>query len=234
MSCSRLDAPTVLVQNVGTTAWMAQILGGCINLMFMIGSILPSLMLDRMGRRKTMIFGCTGLSICMLLISVLLSRNGHQNGETCASAAVAFFFLYMLIFGMSVNCVPWVYAPEILPLRARTRGAAVATSSNWLWNFTIVMISPIIINRLQWKAYLVFMATNFLFVPLIYFLYPETSGLRLEDIDKIFADGRNPVHVAREMVKNGGASSSMAAASDNSSSVEGKSDRGTAINLECV
>ena len=170
----------------------------------------------------------------MLLISVLLSRNGHQNGETCASAAIAFFFLYMLIFGMSVNCVPWVYAPEILPLRARTRGAAVATSSNWLWNFTIVMISPIIINRLQWKAYLVFMATNFLFVPLIYILYPETSGLRLEDIDKIFADGRNPVHVAREMVKNGGASSSIAAASDNSSSVEGKSGKGTAINLECV
>ncbi|KAF7540126.1 hypothetical protein G7054_g1594 [Neopestalotiopsis clavispora] len=125
-------APTVLVQNVGTTARMAQILGGCINLMFMIGSILPSLTLDRMGRRKTMIFGCSGLSICMLLISVLLSRNGHQNGETSASAAVAFFFLYMLIFGMSVNCVPWVYAPEILPLRARTRGAAVATSSNWL------------------------------------------------------------------------------------------------------
>ncbi|KAK6212684.1 hypothetical protein LQW54_004951 [Pestalotiopsis sp. IQ-011] len=227
-------APSILVQNVGTTAQMAQILGGCINLMFMIGSILPSLMLDRMGRRRTMIWGCSGLSFCMLVISVLMSRNWQPDGSTCASAPVAFLFLYMLIFGMSVNCVPWVYAPEILPLHARTRGAAVATSSNWLWNFTIVMISPIIINRLQWKAYLVFMATNAVFAPLIYFLYPETSGLQLEDIDKIFADGRDPVSVAREMAKHKASSSDIPDASQPRSSAEGKSDGGTAIMLESV
>ena len=63
------------------------------------------------------------------------------------------------------------------------------------------MITPVIINRLQWKAYLIFMATNFLFVPIIYFFYPETSNLALEDIDYIFTDGGNPVKVARRMQK---------------------------------
>ena len=70
----------------------------------------------------------------------------------------------------SLNSVPWVVVPEILPLEARTRGTAIGISSNWLWNFTIVMITPIIINRLEWKAYLIFMITNALFVPIIYFL----------------------------------------------------------------
>ncbi|KAH7187923.1 general substrate transporter [Fusarium oxysporum] len=92
----------------------------------------------------------------------------------------------MLIFGMSVNCVPWVYVPEILPLEARTRGTAIGVSSDWLWNFTVVMITPVIINRLQWKAYLIFMVTNFLFVPIFYFFYPETSNFKLEDIDLVF------------------------------------------------
>lgn len=195
-------APSVLVQNVGLSPHMAQILGGCINMMFMFGSILPSLALDRMGRRKTMMWGCAGLSFCMLMIAALLSRVGHANGHACASAAVAFLFLYMLIFGMSVNCVPWVYVPEILPLRARTRGTAIGISSNWLWNFTVVMITPVIINRLQWKAYLIFMITNFLFVPVFYFFFPETSNLRLEDIDLIFSNGGNPVSVARQMAEN--------------------------------
>lgn len=191
--------PSVLVQNVGMDAHKAQILGGCINMMFMFGSILPSLALDRMGRRKTMMTGCFGLGICMLLVSALLSQADKPNGQAYASASVAFFFLYMLIFGMSVNCVPWVYVPEILPLEARTKGTAVGISSNWLWNFTVVTITPVIINRLQWKAYLIFMVTNLLFVPTFYFFYPETSNLRLEDIDYIFSQGGNPVVVARKM-----------------------------------
>ncbi|RKK65671.1 hypothetical protein BFJ69_g16081 [Fusarium oxysporum] len=194
---------SIQFNNVGLPARTAQILGGCINMMFMFGSILPSFALDRMGRRKTMLWGCSGLSICMLMVAALLSRVGYPNGHACASAAVAFFFLYMLIFGMSVNCVPWVYVPEILPLEARTRGTAIGISSNWLWNFTVVMITPVIINRLQWKAYLIFMVTNLLFVPAFYFFYPETSNFKLEDIDMIFSQGGNPVSVARQMMKSG-------------------------------
>jgi hypothetical protein len=63
------------------------------------------------------------------------------------------------------------------------------------------MITPILINRLQWKAYLIFMATNIIFVPIIFFLYPETSNLALEEVDYIFARGENSIQVAREMQK---------------------------------
>ncbi|KAJ6439838.1 Sugar transporter STL1 [Purpureocillium lavendulum] len=195
--------PSVLVQNVGMDAKLAQILGGCINMMFMFGSLLPTFALDRMGRRKTMMWGSFGLGISMLMIAALLSQaapgDTSPRAHAFASASVAFFFTYMLVFGGSVNCVPWVYVAEILPLAARTRGAAIGVSSNWLWNFTIVMITPIIINRLQWKAYLIFTATNLLFVPTVYFFYPETSNIQLEDIDRIFSQGGNPVEVARKL-----------------------------------
>ncbi|KAK2764839.1 hexose carrier protein [Colletotrichum kahawae] len=175
--------PSVLVQNVGMTAHMAQIIGGCVQMI------------------NTMIWSSAGLGVCMLMISILLSRVGFSNGHACASASVAFFFLYNLIFGMGMNCVPWVVVPEILPLHVRTRGTAVGISSNWLWNFFVVMITPVIINRLQWKAYLIFVVTNFAFIPLIYFFYPETSNFRLEEIDEFFTQGRNPVKVAKEMQK---------------------------------
>ncbi|KAJ5959367.1 uncharacterized protein N7479_006517 [Penicillium vulpinum] len=182
-------APSVLVQNIGMTPKLAQILAGFINLMFALGSIIPTLTLDRMGRRRTMIWGCAGLSISMLMVAVLLSRSDAPNGHACAIGAIAFLFIYMLIFGMTANCVPW----------ARTRGTAIGVGSNWLWNFTVVMITPVIINRLHWKAYLVFMATNAAFVPAFYFFFPETSNLRLEEIDLIFTRPGNPVQNAREM-----------------------------------
>lgn len=63
------------------------------------------------------------------------------------------------------------------------------------------MIATVIINRLHWKAYLTFMATNLAFVPIFYYFYLETSNLGLEDIDFIFTGGGNPVTVAREMQK---------------------------------
>ncbi|KAL2835441.1 general substrate transporter [Aspergillus pseudoustus] len=192
---------TVLQNNVGLEHRLAQIIAGCIQLMFPLGSLIPSLTLDRMGRRPTMIWGSAGLSVSMMLVSALLSQSDPDTsrGRAFAAGSVAFFFTYMFIFGASMNCVPWVYVPEILPLHARTRGTAIGVSSNWLWNFAVVMITPVILERLKWKAYLIFMATNLAFVPVIYFLYPETSNLSLEEVDDIFSRGGNPVAVAREM-----------------------------------
>ena len=200
--------PSVLVTNVGLSAKTSQLVAGFIELMFIFGAALPSLRLDQMGRRKTMMWGTAGLSISMALISILLSFGGKNT----SSAAIAFFFTYMLIFGATINVVPWVYGPEILPLEARARGTAISISSHWMWNFFIVMITPVLINRLGWKTYLIFTFTNVsqttpalldalltskqaAFVPIIYFFYPETSNISLEAIDQIFLDpDRKPWH----------------------------------------
>ena len=55
-----------------------------------------------------------------------------------------------------------------------------------MWNFFIVMMTPILINNIGWRSYIIFTCTNAAFVPIIYFFYPETSNIYLEDIDKIF------------------------------------------------
>jgi hypothetical protein len=47
-------------------------------------------------------------------------------------------------------------------------------------------LSPVLITRIGWATYLIFFALLLLFIPVIYFYYPETSNLSLEDIDLIF------------------------------------------------
>ncbi len=126
--------PTVLVSSVKLAPKTAQIIAGFIQLMFIVGNLGPALALDRMGRKKTMLFGCFGLGCCMMIASILLSF-GKKN---TSSAAVAFFFIYMLIFGGTINVVPWVYGPEILPLEVRSRGTSISVSSHWMW----VSINP--------------------------------------------------------------------------------------------
>ncbi|ODM16298.1 hypothetical protein SI65_08297 [Aspergillus cristatus] len=194
--------PTILNTNVGLSKNLSQIIGGCVQIMFVIGSLFPTIFVDRVGRRQPMMWGSFGLGICMMMVAILLSFKGQANEHATSSAAVVFFFVYMLIFGASVNCIPWCYVPEILPLHARTKGTAIGVSSNWIWNFFVVMITPVIINRLQWKAYLIFMCTNFAFVPLIYFFYPETAKMTLEEIDYLFTNpDKGPVKLSKEIAK---------------------------------
>ncbi|KAF2094760.1 general substrate transporter [Rhizodiscina lignyota] len=194
--------PTVLQENVGLTRNLSLLLGGVIQCMFVIGSFVPSLLVDKVGRRWPMMIGSAGLGISMMLISILLSFKGSSNEKSTSAASVAFFFTYMLIFGASVNCIPWVYVPEILPLKARAKGTAVGISSNWLWNFFVVMITPVIITNLQYKAYIIFVCTNFAFIPLIYFCYPETMNLTLEEIDYLYTKpGVSARKVADELRK---------------------------------
>ncbi|EMD00332.1 hypothetical protein BAUCODRAFT_102843 [Baudoinia panamericana UAMH 10762] len=192
--------PTVLVRNVGMSRSQAILIAGFVQLMFPIGNTLPALALDRMGRKRTMIIGCGCLSFCMMMISILLSF-GRPN---TSAASIAFFFLYMLIFGATINVVPWVWGPEILPLEARAKGTAISVSSHWMWNFCIVMITPVLIERAGWKTYLIFMILLALFVPFVWWAYPETSGLSLEEVDNLFLPADKQNHVARRVSISGG------------------------------
>jgi len=194
-------APSALRENVHLSPNLSLLIGGAIECMFFVGSLVPTFFLDRMGRRKPMIWGSFGLGLSMMMISVLLSFQRSQFSsrpdfqQQTASASIAFFFTYMLIFGATANCVPWVYVPEILPLHARAKGTAIGISSNWLWNFVVVMITPTIITNLAWQGYLIFMALNFAFIPLVYFCYPETANLTLEEIDFLFTkEGNTGLH----------------------------------------
>ena len=130
---------SVLQNNVGLDRNLSLILGGCINTMFVIGSLVPTFFLDRLGRRRPMMFGSLGLAISMMMIAILLSFSSSSVGKQTSAASITFFFTYMLIFGASVNCIPWVYVPEILPLHVRAKGSAVGISANALWNFFVVM-----------------------------------------------------------------------------------------------
>jgi hypothetical protein len=46
------------------------------------------------------------------------------------------------------------------------------------------------------------MATNFSFVPLVYFCYPETNNLTLEEVDFLFLDKSDP-RMAAEVLRRG-------------------------------
>ena len=115
-----------------------------------------------------------------------------------------------------------MYPAEVTPMRIRTQAAGLATCSNWIFNYAVVQLAPIMINRIAWKTYFVFFCFNIAFIPCIYFLFPETNGHKLETLDAIFNEAfekhENPVFTEKRWRKNG------AQVSVENSTEDGKSD----------
>lgn len=79
-----------------------------------------------------------------------------------------------------------MWAVEIIPLSIRGPANAMSTLANWLINFVIVLVAPVMFTTITYKTYIVFAVTNAVIVPTIYFLYPETGSRSLEEVDMLF------------------------------------------------
>ena len=187
--------PTVLTKSVGLGEETARLLTACNAISYFIFSGLAAVLVERMGRRGLMLLSTFGQFICFLVITILLSfaeSSSTGNGQAFGSASVAFIFLFHASFGIGMLGVPWLYPTEINSLPMRTKGAAVATATDWyvrtslttricaywtcrITNFVIVEITPIGIQNIGWKFWIVWTVTNLCFLPVLYFLYPETG-----------------------------------------------------------
>lgn len=97
----------------------------------------------------------------------------------------AYFLQAFFTWGWMSNM--WVYPSEILPLRIRQRGSAISVIFQWLITFLVVEITPVGIQNIGWKLYIVFCILNWSSIIVVWFWYPETSGKTLEAIDFLFA-----------------------------------------------
>ena len=181
--------PTVLIKSVGLDEKMARLLAACNSVSYLLFSLIGIPNVENWGRRNMMIFAAAGQSFCYLIITILIRYNekpGYAHAHEVASASVAFFFLYYVFFGIGMQGVPWLYPTEVNSLAMRTKGAAIGTATNWIFNFMVVEITPIGIQSLQWKFYIIWTLLNASFVPVMYLFYPETADRSLEDIDDYY------------------------------------------------
>ncbi|TGO18221.1 hypothetical protein BTUL_0011g00270 [Botrytis tulipae] len=179
--------PILFETSIGTSKNLALLLGGVNMIVYSIFATVSWFIIEKAGRRKLFIIGTIGQCLSMVLVfACLIPQDG--KGPSAKGAGVG-LFTYIAFFGATWLPLPWLYPAEINPLRTRARANAVSTCSNWLFNFTIVMVTPIMIANISWGTYLFFAVVNACFIPIIYFFYPETKRRSLEEIDIIFAKG---------------------------------------------
>ena len=191
--------PILFESSIKQTHNVSLLLGGVNMIVYAIFATVSWFIIERVGRRKLFLWGTVGQCLSMVLVFACLI----PGTSAAAKGAAVGLFTYIASFGASWLPLPWLYPAEINPIKTRAKANALSTCSNWLFNFLIVMITPIMITNIGWGTYLFFAIVNACFLPVIYFTYPETARRSLEEIDIIFAKGyvdkKGYVRAAKEL-----------------------------------
>ncbi|KAL3418411.1 sugar transporter Stl1 [Phlyctema vagabunda] len=137
-----------------------------------------------------MLFAAAGQCACMAILAGTVSTGSKSGGYV----AIVMLFLFNFFFAVGLLAIPWLLPAEYAPLAIRTPAAGLATASNWIFTFLVVEVVPVSISNIKWRTYIYFSVFNACFIPLIYFLYPETKNLSLEQIDKLFTGDKVLLH----------------------------------------
>jgi len=103
-------------------------------------------------------------------------------------AVVVCVIVFNAAFGFSWGPIPWLYPPEIMPLTVRAKGVSLSTATNWAFNFLVGEMTPVLQDTIRWRLYPLhgfFCVCSFI---VVYFLYPETKGVPLEEMDEVFCE----------------------------------------------
>lgn len=152
--------------------------------------------------------------ICQFLVAVIGVSVGFNHthpdpdkpGEDIANnipavnAQIALIAIFIFWFASTWGPGAWIVIGEIFPLPIRSRGVALSTASNWLWNTIIAVITPYMVGKdkgnLKSSVFFIWGGLCTCALVYTYFLVPETKGLSLEQVDKMLEE-TTPRHSAK-------------------------------------
>ena len=189
----------------------AGLLASSIQYIINVVMTVPALIwLDRWGRRPTLLGGSALMETSLSPTAGLRAPTAHAappgglNGISAESwsisgapskGVIACTYLFVASYAPTWGPVSWVYPPELYPLRVRGKAVALATSANWIFNFALGYFVPPAFVNITWEVYIVFgVFCTAMFVH-VFFMFPETAGKTLEEVEDMFTDPAGPKHI---------------------------------------
>ncbi|CZT08041.1 probable transporter (major facilitator superfamily) [Rhynchosporium agropyri] len=192
MGCNAMIyyAPTMfksLGLNGNTTSLLATGVYGIVNCLSTVPAVL---LIDRLGRRPLLMCGAAGTCISLVIVGAIIGTYGDTlaDHKIAGWAGVAFIYIYDVNFSYSFAPIGWVLPSEIFTIAIRSKAISITTSTTWMCNFIIGLVTPDMLEKITWGTYIFFAAFCLLAFAFTYFFVPETCGKTLEDMDLVFGD----------------------------------------------
>lgn len=146
---------------------------------------------DQFPRNKFISVGVLG---CMIVLSVVAAINANvqkfiASGKCHAlRAGVACFFLIEVSYNFFLNGIQLIYVSEVWPMSLRAKGVGLGVAMISLLNIFWLQSAPIAFEKIVWYIYLCVIIPGTIGAAILWFFFPDTLGLPLEEVAAIFGD----------------------------------------------
>ncbi|BGP55225.1 hypothetical protein JCM8202_003770 [Rhodotorula sphaerocarpa] len=176
------------------------VIGLVISIVNFVFTIFALFIIDRVGRRRIACITVPGMCAFLVLAAVgfhfltlhtdgKLPDNGVGVNEKWAPVILVAVLVYAAFYATGIGQLPWLQG-ELFEMDVRGMGTAFSTASNWGSNLVIGSTFLSLIDAITAAGAFGFYAgLCFLGYFFVFFLYPETSGLSLEETREVFQDG---------------------------------------------
>ncbi|KAH3667512.1 hypothetical protein OGAPHI_003161 [Ogataea philodendri] len=177
---------SLLLEQAGITETKQKLQVGIVSTVWcLVWSILGSLSFDRLGRKPMAIGSLIGMIISFFIMGGLM--KGYMSGANISPyGTVAMMFIFEMFYSFTYTPIDYLYSPEIWPTRHRAAGVAWYSLCNGCLGLLATFTLSIAMSNMSYRFYFVNAAIDIVFVPLVYFIWVETKGTRLEDVDALF------------------------------------------------
>lgn len=159
-----------------------QVLVGAVN---MLTTVLAMAIIDKVGRKKLVYYGVSGMIFTLLLIAFYFIR-GEESGIPSIFLLVC-FLAYIFCCAVSICAVIWVLLSEMYPIKVRGLAMSIAGFFLWVGTYLIGQLTPWMLENLTPAGtFILFAAMCVPYILIIWKLVPETTGKSLEEIEKIW------------------------------------------------
>ncbi|KAI1757969.1 general substrate transporter [Xylaria castorea] len=189
--------PTLL-EKLGLSTRIALLAGGIESTLKIGMTVLEMLLIDRLGRRTTLVSGTLAMGFALLINGVLGQVYPDNTNRTADIVCIVFIFIYALGYSMGFGPAAWVYGSEIFPTAVRARGLNFSASGSAVGSIVAAQVWPVGIESIGSNIYFFFMAINFVCIPIILLFYPETKGVPLEEMDLLFRRSQRRLAAAHD------------------------------------
>ncbi len=159
-----------------------QVLVGIVN---MVTTVIAMFIIDRVGRKKLIYYGVSGMVICLILIAVYFAFV--DQWALSVYFMLTFFLLYVFSCAISISAIVFVLLSEMYPNSVRGLAMSIAGFSLWVGTYLIGQLTPWMLQNLSPSGtFLLFAVMCIPYMLIMWRLVPETAGMSLEDIERFW------------------------------------------------